>query len=46
LNEITFGPNISSIAPDPIEMEKRKKMEIAPSHAMVDEEIEESWFLP
>jgi hypothetical protein len=29
-----------------MEIEKRKKIEIAPSHAMVDDELEESWFLP
>jgi hypothetical protein len=38
----TFGPKMSSIAPDTTDILNRKRIDIAPSHAIVDVELDAS----
>lgn len=41
---LTVGPKISSIAPATTDIANKKNIDTAPIHAMVDVEVEDSWF--
>jgi hypothetical protein len=43
VQHMSLGPKMSRMAPDMTEIENRKKIAVAPSQAIVDWPLDESW---